>query len=97
MGCQADAGDPCNTGKRGFLKRLSGAGAISHPHPFDKPIPGVGPIDAPMRIATTAICSTDIHVLKGRYPVAKGLAACRKWRSNRDKRTVQSKPDCEYD
>ena len=39
----------------------------------DKPIPEVGPNDALIRITTTTICGTDIHILKGEYPVAKGL------------------------
>ncbi len=39
----------------------------------DKPIPGVGPNDALVRITTTTICGTDIHILKGEYPVAPGL------------------------
>ncbi|MFZ1624277.1 MAG: NAD(P)-dependent alcohol dehydrogenase [Gammaproteobacteria bacterium] len=39
----------------------------------DKPIPAVGPNDALMRITTTTICGTDVHILKGEYPVAKGL------------------------
>ena len=39
----------------------------------DKPIPDVGPLDALIRITTTTICGTDIHILKGEYPVAKGL------------------------
>ena len=39
----------------------------------DKPIPDVGPNDALLRITTTTICGTDIHILKGEYPVAKGL------------------------
>jgi alcohol dehydrogenase len=38
-----------------------------------KPIPDVGPLDALMRITTTTICGTDVHILKGEYPVAKGL------------------------
>lgn len=38
-----------------------------------KPIPDVGPNDALIRITTTTICGTDIHILKGEYPVAKGL------------------------
>ncbi|GAA5078381.1 NAD(P)-dependent alcohol dehydrogenase [Lysobacter panacisoli] len=40
---------------------------------IDKPIPDVGPNDALIRITTTTICGTDIHILKGEYPVAKGL------------------------
>ena len=39
----------------------------------EKPIPEVGPLDALLRITTTTICGTDIHILKGEYPVAKGL------------------------
>lgn len=39
----------------------------------EKPIPDVGPTDALVRITTTTICGTDIHILKGEYPVAKGL------------------------
>lgn len=40
---------------------------------MDKPIPPVGPNDALVRITTTTICGTDVHILKGEYPVAKGL------------------------
>ena len=39
----------------------------------EKPIPDVGPLDALIRITTTTICGTDIHILKGEYPVAPGL------------------------
>jgi threonine dehydrogenase-like Zn-dependent dehydrogenase len=39
----------------------------------EKPIPDVGPLDALMRITTTTICGTDVHILRGEYPVAKGL------------------------
>ena len=39
----------------------------------DKPIPDVGPNDALLRITTTTSCGTDVHILKGEYPVAKGL------------------------
>jgi threonine dehydrogenase-like Zn-dependent dehydrogenase len=39
----------------------------------EKPIPDVGPLDALMRVTTTTICGTDVHILKGEYPVAKGL------------------------
>lgn len=39
----------------------------------EKPIPEVGPLDALIRITTTTICGTDIHILKGEYPVASGL------------------------
>ena len=39
----------------------------------DKPIPEVGPLDALVRVTTTTICGTDVHILKGEYPVARGL------------------------
>ncbi len=39
----------------------------------EKPIPDIGPLDALLRITTTTICGTDIHILKGEYPVARGL------------------------
>ncbi|MGE0152701.1 MAG: NAD(P)-dependent alcohol dehydrogenase [Reyranellaceae bacterium] len=39
----------------------------------DKPVPDVGPLDALIRITTTTICGTDVHILKGEYPVAPGL------------------------
>ena len=39
----------------------------------DKPIPQVGPRDALLRVMTTTICGTDVHILKGEYPVARGL------------------------
>lgn len=39
----------------------------------EKPIPDVGPLDALIRVTTTTICGTDVHILKGEYPVARGL------------------------
>ena len=39
----------------------------------EKPIPDVGPLDALVRITTTTICGTDVHILKGEYPVQRGL------------------------
>jgi threonine dehydrogenase-like Zn-dependent dehydrogenase len=39
----------------------------------EKPIPDVGPLDALLRVTTTTICGTDIHILKGEYPVQSGL------------------------
>jgi threonine dehydrogenase-like Zn-dependent dehydrogenase len=39
----------------------------------EKPIPDIGPLDALVRITTT-ICGTDVHILKGEYPVARGLS-----------------------
>ena len=38
-----------------------------------KKIPDVGPLDALIRITTTTICGTDVHILKGEYPVERGL------------------------
>jgi alcohol dehydrogenase len=39
----------------------------------NKPIPEIGPLDALLRVTTTTICGTDIHILKGEYPVKRGL------------------------
>ncbi len=39
----------------------------------EKQIPDIGPLDALVRITTTTICGTDVHILRGEYPVAKGL------------------------
>ncbi|HVJ67725.1 MAG TPA: NAD(P)-dependent alcohol dehydrogenase [Caulifigura sp.] len=39
----------------------------------DKPLPTIGPADALLRVTTTTICGTDVHILKGEYPVARGL------------------------
>lgn len=39
----------------------------------DKPVPDIGATDALVRITTTTICGTDIHILKGEYPVKPGL------------------------
>ncbi len=39
----------------------------------EKPVPEVGPTDALLRVTTTTICGTDVHILKGEYPVRPGL------------------------
>lgn len=39
----------------------------------EKAVPAVGPRDALLRVTTTTICGTDVHILKGEYPVARGL------------------------
>ncbi len=39
----------------------------------DKAVPDIGPLDALIKITTTTICGTDIHILKGEYPVERGL------------------------
>jgi alcohol dehydrogenase len=38
----------------------------------DRPIPEPGPHDAILRVTTTTICGTDIHILNGEIPVAAG-------------------------
>lgn len=40
---------------------------------LEKPIPRIGPADALVRVTTTTICGTDVHILKGEYPVRPGL------------------------
>lgn len=39
----------------------------------EKPVPDIGPLDALLRVTTTTICGTDVHILKGEYPVERGL------------------------
>lgn len=39
----------------------------------EKKIPDVGPKDALIKVTTTTICGTDVHILKGEYPVERGL------------------------
>lgn len=39
----------------------------------EKPVPEVGPLDALLRVTTTTICGTDVHIVKGEYPVQPGL------------------------
>ncbi|MFC4933056.1 NAD(P)-dependent alcohol dehydrogenase [Massilia sp. GCM10023247] len=38
-----------------------------------KPVPRAGPGEAIVKITMTTICGTDVHILKGEYPVADGL------------------------
>jgi threonine dehydrogenase-like Zn-dependent dehydrogenase len=38
----------------------------------EKPVPEVGPGEALVKVTTTTICGTDVHILKGEYPVAAG-------------------------
>ncbi|HEX6910955.1 MAG TPA: NAD(P)-dependent alcohol dehydrogenase [Longimicrobium sp.] len=38
----------------------------------ERPVPQVGPGDALVRVTTTTICGTDVHILKGEYPVQSG-------------------------
>ncbi len=39
----------------------------------EAPRPHAGPGEAVIRVTTTTICGTDIHILKGEYPVRPGL------------------------
>jgi alcohol dehydrogenase len=39
----------------------------------ERPVPTIGPGEALVRITTTTICGTDVHILKGEYPVKSGL------------------------
>jgi len=38
-----------------------------------RPIPNAGPGEAVIRVLLTTICGTDIHIVKGEYPVRPGL------------------------
>ncbi len=38
----------------------------------DKPIPKAGPGEAIMKVTLTTICGTDVHIMKGEYPVEDG-------------------------
>ena len=38
----------------------------------EKPIPRPGPGESQVRVRTTAIRGTDVHILKGEYPVRRG-------------------------
>jgi alcohol dehydrogenase len=39
----------------------------------EKAVPEIGPGEALIRVTTTTICGTDVHILKGEYPVRPGL------------------------
>src|SRR5260221_6557567 len=38
-----------------------------------KHVTEIGPLDALVRVTSTTICGTDVHILRGEYPVRKGL------------------------
>jgi threonine dehydrogenase-like Zn-dependent dehydrogenase len=38
-----------------------------------KPIPTAGPGEAVIKVSLTTICGTDIHIIRGEYPVKSGL------------------------
>ena len=76
MSSERSASQPGTNGKRPARSRMMCAAVFAEPGRIeleDKPIPDVGPLDALLRITTTTICGTDIHILKGEYPVARGL------------------------
>jgi alcohol dehydrogenase len=39
----------------------------------EKAVPAISATEALLRVRTTTICGTDVHILKGEYPVARGL------------------------
>jgi threonine dehydrogenase-like Zn-dependent dehydrogenase len=41
----------------------------------DVPRPHAGPGEALIRVTTTTICGTDLHIVKGEYPVRPGLVS----------------------
>jgi threonine dehydrogenase-like Zn-dependent dehydrogenase len=41
----------------------------------EKPIPEVGPLDALVRVTTTTICGTDVHILKCQFASNRGSDA----------------------
>ena len=58
--------------KRGFMK----ANVFRGPGKFgleEKPIPHAGPGEAVVSVRLTTICGTDIHIVRGEYPVQPGL------------------------
>jgi alcohol dehydrogenase len=38
----------------------------------ERPLPACGPNDAIVKVSMTTICGTDVHILRGEYPVAPG-------------------------
>src|SRR6266496_5322376 len=57
---------------RGVMK----ANVFRGPNGFgleEKPIPTAGPGDAVIQVRLTTICGTDIHIVRGEYPVKPGL------------------------
>jgi len=33
----------------------------------EKPVPEVGPLDALLRVTTTTLCGTEMHIMKGEF------------------------------
>jgi len=38
----------------------------------ERPVPEIGPGDVLLEVTTTTICGTDVHIMKGEYPVESG-------------------------
>ena len=58
-----------------------GAGAIRLE---EKPVPIARPGEALIRVTLTTICGTDVHILKGEYPVSPGSpSATSRWEGSR--------------
>ena len=58
--------------KRGFMR----ANVFRAPNHFgleEKPIPSPGYGEAVIRVTLASICGTDVHIVRGGYPVAAGL------------------------
>jgi threonine dehydrogenase-like Zn-dependent dehydrogenase len=67
----AESGQPMQV-KPGMMKSLvfNGDQKISLD---DRPIPKPGPGEAVIEVTLTTICGTDVHIVKGEYPVKRGL------------------------
>ena len=58
---------------RELLSGVMQANVFRRPGEFgleEKPIPTAGPGAAVIRVKLTTICGTDIHIVRGEYPVA---------------------------
>ena len=63
-------------GTRALLREQMKANVFRAPGRFgleEKPIPKAGVGEAVIRVRVTTICGTDIHIIKGEYPVSPGL------------------------
>jgi threonine dehydrogenase-like Zn-dependent dehydrogenase len=60
----------------GFIPKTMRAAVFVEPGTIElreRPVPTIGPGDALVKVTTTTICGTDVHILKGEYPVKPGL------------------------
>lgn len=60
------------TAARGVMKALVFRGAGRY-QLEEKPIPQPGPGEAIVKVRLTTICGTDVHIVRGEYPVEPGL------------------------